>query len=177
MNSCIVEFENSFDEKIPSDIAHILYECGFDTKTSLLNIDEGTITEIEEFINGNRQILRKTTYDGVGVFKFKPGHKRFILNLSRHITTCMLLNSEKIRENECDSNDFTYILKELIETAKLNSGRDPRGFRYNESIRYYSTFIYLLCGKACYEALSANLPIPQPNTIRKSDKIYVAVNQ
>lgn len=168
MSNSFIEIQRSFGEEIPPDIAHILEESGFDTKTSLLNIDASTIMEIEEFVNKNRQILAKTSFDGSQTFRFKPGHKKFILNLSIHFSTQFeSTNIVRNGQQDDDYNDFSYILKSLIDVAKLNSRRDPKGFRYNESIQYFATYIYLLCGRACYEALSANLPIPQANTIRK----------
>lgn len=168
MVNSFIEIERSFGEKIPPDIARILEESGFDTKTSLLNIDANTIIEIEEFVNKNRQILAKTSFDFSQTFRFKPGHKKFILNLSVRLSTQFESTNIVRNGQEVDEyNDFSYILKSLIDVAKLNSGKDPKGFRYIESIRYFATYIYLLCGRACYEALSANLPIPQANTIRK----------
>lgn len=124
--------------------------------------------EIEEFINNHRQILDKTSFDSTQIFRFRPGHKKFILNLSAYFSNQFESKDfvKNVQEND-GYNDFSYILKSLIGVAKLNAGRDSKGFRYNESIRYFATYIYLLCGKACYEALSANLPIPQANTIRE----------
>lgn len=138
-------------------------ESGFDTNLSLQNIVPETINDIEEYINENPIILKKTSYKDVNTFKFNPGHKRFILNLPKKISG-PLKTTEK---EEFIPSDFSFILQNLIETAKQNSSRHPKGFRYSEVIRHFSTFIYLQCGKACYEALSANLPIPQANTICK----------
>lgn len=150
-------------EEVPSDIAHILVESGFDTNLSLQNIVPETINDIEEYVNENPTILKETSYQDVKIFKFNPGHKRFILNLPKKISVPL----ETTEKEEFIYSDFSFVLQNLIETAKQNSSRHPKGFRYSEVIRYFSTFIYLQCGKACYEALSANLPIPQANTICK----------
>lgn len=64
------------------------------------------------------------------------------------------------------SYGFSHLLNMLINNAKYNSNKDPKGYRYDECIRYFATYIYIMCGKACYETLSANLPIPKAQTIR-----------
>lgn len=63
------------------------------------------------------------------------------------------------------STDFTHILKLILESAENNLGREPKGRRYNQCLKEFSTYIYLMCGRSCYETLSANLPLPQANTI------------
>lgn len=82
------------------------------------------------------------------------------------------MKQKKLLEAKVDGivqyNDFSLIMKTFIESAQSNYGRHPNGLRYNDINRYFSTFVYLFCGKSCYETLSANLPIPQVNSIRKS---------
>lgn len=153
-------------EKIPADIAQILEESGFNTELSILNIDIETIGHIEGYANENPAILKNTSYENIKLFKFKPGHKAFILQLPTQI---QLMKDEK-RIETYENHSFSYILKTFIEQAMSNSKKDVRGFRYSETIRYFSTYIYLHCGKACYETLSANLPIPSANSIRKYTK-------
>lgn len=151
--------ETFLKEKIPSDIVQILKESGFETKECIALINENNIFEIEQYANENKIILRNTSYENIENFKFKPGHKNYILNLPNQI---------KLFANEqYDSTDFSFMLKNLIETAEQNSKRNLNGFRYNAAIRCFATYIYLHCGKLCYEVLSANLPIPQPSTIGK----------
>lgn len=152
-------------EAIPSDVKVILMRSGFDTKTALLCLNEESIIEIEQFVDENRDVLKGTTYENItNEFKFKPGHKIFILRLPDK-----LKDLEKIGcvNNEPKVFDFSFVLKTFIETAEKNDGKKSKGFRYNDVNRYFSTYIYLLCGRACYETLSANLPIPQASTIRK----------
>lgn len=161
--------EKIIGEEVPSDIAKILIESGFDTNLSLQNIVPETINDIEEYMNENPIILKETSYQDVKTFKFKPGHKRFILNLPKKISGLL----EITEKEDFICSDFSFVLQNLIETAKQNFSRHPKGFRYSEVIRQFSTFIYLQCGKACYEALSANLPIPQANTICKLFNLYV----
>lgn len=121
-----------------------------------------SITDIEEFINNDTAILEGTSYDKSKLFRFKPGHRIFLNKLSQAIHRM----DETVEKAEQDSNfNLSYVLKMLIETAEMNSDREPKGWRYHETIRYYATYIYLLCGKQCYEVLCCNLPLPKPGTI------------
>lgn len=119
------------------------------------------IADIEEYANENREILKNTSYENVGTFKFKPGHKAFIAGLPKQIQ----LIKEANKSEHTNNHSFSYILKTLIDTAVSNSEKNPNGFRYNEIIRSFSTYIYLHCGKACYETLCANLPIPSAYSV------------
>lgn len=160
----MLKLKTQLGEEIPNDIIKILDECSFDTELSLVSINSETISDIEEHVNKNLEILSETSYENVDYFQFKPGHKTFLLNLSKII-------QQKKSEEPIESHkslNFSHILKTFIETAESNFGRLPNGRRYNETNRYFSTFIYLMCGRACYETLSSNLPIPQAKTIRKS---------
>lgn len=156
--------KTQFDEDFPNDIIKILGACSFDSELSLLSINTETISDIEEYVNENLSILSETSYKNVEYFKFKPGHKAFLLSLPEFIQE---KKNMKPAENIKLSN-FSHILKTFIETAESNFGRPPNGRRYNETNRYFSIFIYLMCGKACYETLCSNLPIPQANTLRES---------
>lgn len=159
------ELELFMNQTIPSDIKHILIQTSFENELSLLGIDDEIIADIELYVNENKDILKNTSYEKVEVFKFKPGHKTFILQMANQVKQ---KREEKTSKSvEFESNEFSHILKAYIDTAQANKGRHPNGFRYNEINRFFSTFIYLLCGKACYETLSSNLPIPKADTIRK----------
>lgn len=142
---------------------NILERSGFDTKCSISSIDVNTIATIEQYAVEDRTVLENTSYEHVKNFKFKPGHRIFILDLPNQIKRLNEMESDD--KEQYNSSNFSYMLKTLIDTAQRNSMRNPKGFRYNEAVRYFATYIYLLCGKACYETLSANLPIPQASTI------------
>lgn len=139
----------------------ILERNGFDTKLALQSIDQDVIAEIEQQANEDRSILINTSYEQVQHFKFKPGHRILLLNLSKQAQ----LWNDANEKMPCKMSDFSCILREFIETAESNAGKHPKGFRYNETNQLFSTYIYLMCGKSCYQTLSANLPIPQADTI------------
>lgn len=115
------------NEEIPADVKQILIECSFDTEVSLLGIDISTIAEIECYINENRQILQNTSYESVNSFKFKPGHRILLLNLSEQIKLKESAESEKLLQPK--ACEFSYILKKFIESAETDFGRQPNGCR------------------------------------------------
>lgn len=159
------KLEKVLKEPINVDIINILMKSDFDSKSSLLGLNSESIKEVEQYANKNRTVIENTSYQNMKKFSFKPGHKCTIIDLPNQV--------KRLEKSEADENmpskmsDFSLILKTYIDTAESNHGREPKGFRYNDINRYFSTYIYLFCGKSCYETLSANLPIPHANTIRK----------
>lgn len=149
-------------ENIPNDIELILQRNGFDSKLALESLDEDLIAEIEQQANDDRSILTSTSYENVATFKFKPGHRIFLLNLKKQVN---LWNETEMVSR--DTSLFSYMLRKFIQSAEENAGAQPKGRRYEKSIQSFSTYIYLMCGKNCHETLSANLPIPQANTVRR----------
>lgn len=149
-------------ESIPNDIELILQRNGFDSKLALESLDEDLIAEIEQQANDDRSILTSTSYENVATFKFKPGHRIFLMNLKKQVN--LWNETEKVSH---DTSSFSYILQKFIQTAEGNAGAQPKGHRYDKSIQSFSTYIYLMCGKNCYETLSANLPIPKAITVRR----------
>lgn len=131
----------------------------------MLGINNDIIADIESFANENRNVLENTSYNGINTFKFRPGHKLFLLELPKHIEAMRKAKTNK--DLSSGINDFSYILKTFMETAEANMGKSVNAFRYNDTNRYFSIYIYLMCGKSCYETLSANLPIPKSSTICK----------
>lgn len=133
-----------------------------------MGLNAESIDDLEKFICENNSILDQISYEEQDIFKLKPGHKCFMLELPNQIRE--MTEKEDHHSTESFSFDrpstFSHLLRMLINNAKHNSNKDPKGYRYDECIRYFATYIYIMCGKACYETLSANLPIPKPQTIR-----------
>lgn len=55
----------------------------------------------------------------------------------------------------------------MIDVLKRNQGKSKNARQYNDAIRLFSTYIFLLCGRTCYETLSKSLPMPSTKTICK----------
>lgn len=152
----------------------MLQVTGFDEKMALKYVN---VEEIQNFLQENWLALRNkfkgTVYADDQTFKLLPGHRRIILNLSN-----MICDAENASENDnskaekpMDLSNFSVVLQSLIETALSNANKNSKQHRYNEIIRSFSTYVYLMCGRACYETLSANLPIPKASTICKWNTI------
>lgn len=151
--------------EIPEIIVHILRKSGFDCRTTLAHINLETIAEIEEFANENREILNGSRYENMVPFKFVPGHRIILRNFPNYIE--QVKNMESNIEQKLNLSQFPYLLKCFIETAQSHANKSVKAFRYSEHIQSFSTYIYMMCGKSCYDTLSANLPIPKASTVRK----------
>lgn len=155
--------------EIPDYIVNILRNSGFESLSALALLEANSIDEIEKFVNENRLLVVDTIYNNKKEFKFLPGHRALLLNLPRNIEKYQNSNKHSSHPNY---EKFPSVLKSLFEAAESNIGKHPNAARYNDIIRYFSTYIYLLCGKACYETLCANLPLPKAGTICKYSLIY-----
>lgn len=116
-------------------------------------------------------------------FVFLPGHRTILSSLPRQIkemqsTHQSFVNSgpdlvnkrsaiyEQPREQQVE---YSHILSQMIITANMNKNQPKQANRYPDDIKYFSTYIYLLCGRTCYETLTTNLPIPSTKTVREYD--------
>lgn len=149
--------------EIPQCVLTILEVTGFDEKIALKTVN---VDEIQNFLQENwltfRNKFKGTAYANEETFKILPGHRHIISNLPNVIGD---IGSDD--SGAKDWSSFSVVLQSLIETAESNANKEPKQHRYNEIIRYFSTYLYLMSGKSCYETLSANLPIPKASTICK----------
>lgn len=165
-------------QTVPPCIKKILFESGYDSELCVKNLDEGKLIEVEKFIeDSRREILDEITccfsdvYKKIKPFRFVPGHKILILELPNVIRE----NKETV-EHPSENQYLEYastLLNELILASKQNFNKPATLHRYSDIIKYFSTYIYMLCGKNCYEILSHNLPIPKSSSICKSFNIHV----
>lgn len=141
---------------------------GYDKIFALTEINEDKILEIQQHINGEKIVLFKDMvcshagyYTNQEVFKFLPGHSSILLALSK-VAREYLKNRFSIKSEE--SNHAYPLLHEMIKTAEYNNFKDKHNASYSDVIRYFSTYIFLLCGRSCYEMLRMNLPLPSVKT-------------
>lgn len=156
-------------EEIPAFIKKLLTATGFDTKLALEHLNEDKVTEIENYVNSHReifdQLLNRTIYERLTSFELLPGHRSIIINLPNALKKIQR-TEDSTRSIDYKSSNYSAVLKALIESAAINNDRAPNGHRFSEPLWSYALYVYLMSGRACYECLSANLPIPQPKTIR-----------
>lgn len=112
--------EQLLREKIPGGLELILENAGYDTLNSLSSITEEDITEIENYTNKDKDILKKTTYPipENGIFKFKPGHKKFLINIPAALKRNQKENCEPIRKQQKNSETNVNVEIEEIELKK-----------------------------------------------------------
>lgn len=160
--------------KVPNFIIKILQESGFENISSLEHLSSNYIDDIEKIVDENRDLIADHRYKVDRKFKFLPGHRALLLNIPKAVEK-HINNVNQIDDGLKDSNaenlcKFSHVLQKLIETATANTDKHANTARFSDDIKYFATYIYLLCGKACYETLSANLPFPKADTIRKCIK-------
>lgn len=163
------KLENIVEDSVPPCVKTILKICGYDSLTSIEHISPEQICEMEKFINNNFRIAiqelnccHSDTYKNMNEFEFLPGHKTFILALAKRIGQWQE-NYKEIKQ----SKEFSFIMEKLKETADYNAMRDKFHARYCDSIRFFATYVFILCGRSCYEFLNSNLPLPSTSTICK----------
>lgn len=64
--------------KYPKFIKEILNLCGYDNEYSIGLLNDKTILEIEQRVNCNKSVLKKTVYDEKENFQFLIGHKALL---------------------------------------------------------------------------------------------------
>lgn len=165
------KLEKYLNEEIPDCVKTILNICGYDTFFSLAEINDAHIIKIEKHINENcseclndLNCCHSDFYKEHAPFKLLPGHEALILALPKHIENFQRMFQFKLAELK---GRYSFVLNELIETAEKNLFQDDRHARYSESIRFFAVYVFLLCGRSCYEMLRANLPVPSTKTICK----------
>lgn len=191
MEKIWVDIEHFNQIEVPMCLKFILSKCGYDTMLSLKYISETAITEIEchvrkyknkIFSDGNDMDQCLHEYKNQDLFTILPGHRSILLDLPQCIrkmqaektlygdgNTNVMTNVETVVDTSSavTTTDYSAILNELIKSAKTNQNKPKNAYTYEDIIKHFSTYIFLLCGKTCYDTLSANLPIPGTKSIRE----------
>lgn len=164
----IMEFWNKLEKylgEIPNKIKTILTVCGYDNMISLSQIDSTEISVIENYVNQagklNSMLQGVLEKSDLETFSFLPGHKKILLVLAQRA------KEFKNISKKCDLSNATFIMRELIKSMSENSNIPANSHRYSEAIQWFATYIYMMCGKAAYEVLCNNFPLPKDSTICK----------
>lgn len=151
----------------------ILSSFGYDNPYSLKCLNTNTtLIELEEQVQKNNSIIGRFTcehaerYKLSTKFEFLAGHRALLLNW------CQNLNNPVSKQDDIDAfinknPAFSTILKEIIKSALANHGKPPNTKRFSQTLMDFSVYIFIMAGRACYNVLSANLPIPKTGTICK----------
>lgn len=150
-------------------LKEILKQSGFDEPQHLYGLAElnQLLDELEENINSNKSIISNIQIDCSHInnyktsqnFKFLPGHRIVIRKLVEN----------QIETNTCapkfEHPSFSILLQSLIQTAVNNYGKSSSIYRYPELLMDFAIYLYIMAGKACYEVIAANLPLPAAGTV------------
>lgn len=179
-------FENVIGQSVPEFLKLLLSISGYDTLISIKQFTSPKITNLEQWINDNFHAnyeplvklfgnnafneiaLYKNIFEQKRNFTFLPGHRDILLNLPKMITEMQTKKSEPgVTSKKDNLPKYSAILTKLIESANKNFNKSKNAYTYNDTIKFFSTYVFLLYGRACYETLCHNLPIPSTKTIRK----------
>lgn len=188
------ELEDFLGRKVPILLKLLLYKSGYDSMISIKQIaNDTTIKQLERYINKRKnQIFYEVSaeienleyhddsiavYEKQSTFEFLPGHRAVLLSLPNHIQNMQsqFIYNKNIADNRNTASiemmeahtEYSVILQELLQTAKNNYKKSKHAFQYNDIVKYFATYIFMLCGRTCYETLNKNLPIPSTKTICK----------
>lgn len=147
---------------------------GYDDALSLKLITNDGLNESENYIDANRESFLNSLsckhakiYKEQKVFKILGGHRYVALKWSAQISS-----DEKTKEEEqkftIKHPAFSPILRDIISSALYNYNREPQGRAYSDLLWDFSKYIFILGGKASYEIISSNVPLPKAGTMCKN---------
>lgn len=85
-------------------------------------------------------------------------------NKSLQTTVQNLLNPVVVQ----DSGTSFDVLNLLVKTAKENKkSKQKEGYRYDETIKKFASYIFMLGGRLCYETLQTNIGLPSPSSVSR----------
>lgn len=167
----------------------ILCKNGFDSQEYLDGSTEEQLDSFEESISPNKKRFGDVSVqcehldlynDQSQMFKFLPGYRMFLLDSSKSIHSS---SSTPSSNQPFEHPAFPILLRNMIKTALNNHGKSVQNNRYPELLMDFAIYIYIMAGKACYEVIFANLPLPSAVTIGNSPittiifiHIYLAIH-
>lgn len=174
--------ENIIGESMPKCVQKILSACGNSTLLSLKGISAESIVQINEHVNLHcRDVIQNLTcshpecscecYKNQVTFQLLQGHRELILAIAKTIDHQYEHGNQDENEYELlmkaveNNSTLSVIMKELLKTA-LRNGQYPKNHAdYSDIIRYFASYIFILCGRSCYTVLCKNLPLPSFSSI------------
>lgn len=168
-------FQNDFWKNFSgcSCLEKIFNVCGYDNVHSLKCINEKHLNDLEEYVNQNRQIIQgldckhSNVYGAQNKFQLMPGHRAYILKWCENQHQNQSHADDIFKESLLNHPAFSTIMVDIIRSALNNHTRSPNARRFSDVLMNFCTYLYIMAGKASYELISANLPIPKAKTIRK----------
>lgn len=161
------KLEEIIGESVPNCLKTFLSLCAYDTLASIQNISIESIQDIERHMSTCTDAVQlldcchSEIYKNQREFKLLPGHRDFLLSMSSY-------RKNDFTASQSPEQTSTFpVLQAMILTTNQNMQNNKHHAHYNELIRYFSTYVYLLAGRACYEFLRSNLGLPSTKTVCK----------
>lgn len=153
-------------------LKHILCRTGYDNVSSLKCLNQSNLTDLEQYIEQNREVIGDVTlecnhiqnYKMQKPFKFLPGHKQVLLNWCQNVISDAIITEDKFSLNH---PALQPVLREIIIASISNYNKSANIRRFSNLLMKFATYIYILAGKQCYEVLCSNLTLPKSGTICK----------
>lgn len=182
----LIKLEQFIGDEIPHSLKIILQMSGFDLLLNLKYITSEKIDSLEQFMQMKKENFH-SKLDGIHDmaaieykkqerFEFLPGHRDVLLKMPKFIKDMHFVNNGNTKnpaKNDLpkveSSVEYSHILTQMINVANMNKNKPKQAKLYTDVIKYFSTYIFLQCGRACYETLSSNLPMPSTKTICEYD--------
>lgn len=169
--------EKIVGECIPKCIQETLTACGYSSLLSLKSISKECIALIDEHVNLNcRDLVQNLTcchaedYKNQHTFQLLPGHRQFILEMAKtigqHYKNEHHSEYEQLTKAIESHSSLSVLMKELLKTALRNGQHMKNKAQYSDIVRYFATYIFIMCVRACYTVLCKNLPLPSISSIR-----------
>lgn len=169
------KLEKILGESIPKCIQETLTACGYSNLLSLKNISAESIAQINDHVNvycrdliQNFSCSHAEFYKKQHTFQLLPGHRQLIIAMGKAIDQHHKNDESEyetltkaIEKNSC----FSVVMKELMKTALRNKQHVKEKAQYSDIVRYFATYIFILCGRSCYTVLCKNLPLPSITSI------------
>lgn len=128
-------------DKFKDNLIGILTEAGYDTKSAIKSLNSSKISDIELYVNQNRdryrEILKKTRYENCEIFQFLPGHAALILTLPDYIAqfpsqTTKKSRPQKRRYSESEQKDHPPNKSNCQTTETVNSSIKDHTDRFGD---------------------------------------------
>lgn len=120
---------------------------------------------MESIINDEKQFksvkcTHSETYSAQKKFKFLIGHRFALLKWCKSIE-----EDKKTTSFHLENLAFSPIMREMIDSALKNFDKPDNTNRFSGVLKDFAAYMYIMAGKASYEILAANLPIPRAKTV------------
>lgn len=170
-------------DSVPKCVQEILNSCGFNHSLSLENFSDEYLSQIEDHMRKfSQNTIKKfdcthhgcpiAHYKDQKIFKLLPGHRMLITSMAKCINqnrqrTVLKTSDATLLKNIETHSGLSRIMKGMIQTGIENSHRPKNKFEYTDTIKYFATYIFNMCGRSCYSVLYKNLPFPAFSTVCK----------